>query len=114
MHKLKHTKTKTLQHKSNSNSKNNSKNNSKSKSLHGGIILNKNFRGQKEPDYGKLNITGKVTGLKVLHENKTHYEAKKFNVCYKIILQFFEICSFTNKRIINPFLLFLRILTMLS
>ena len=49
----------------------------------GGLILNKNFRGQKAPELGKIDLLGKQTGLKVLHNNKTQYSAKKFNVFTK-------------------------------
>ena len=50
---------------------------------HGGLILNKNFRGQKEADFGKMDLLGKTTGLSVVHNNKTQYESKKFNVFTK-------------------------------
>ena len=49
----------------------------------GGLMLDKNFRGQKAPDLGKMDLLGKQTGLKVLHNNKTQYSAPKFNVFTK-------------------------------
>ena len=49
----------------------------------GGLILDKNFRGQKVADFGKIDLLGKQTGLKVVHNNKTQYSASKFNVFNK-------------------------------
>lgn len=49
----------------------------------GGLILDKNFRGQKVADFGKFDLLGKQTGLKVVHNNKTQYSASKFNVFTK-------------------------------